>query len=144
MKSLVLVLILSAMATISACTSRDTSRQAANEKPQPATGTFINRVWIVAESEQVAQGDLRVFLSEGTLVMASPHGTPAFGKWSNVDGNFTITEESHEYPTDILELTRDTFRIRMHSPGEPVVIRFVPADPSPAAPSTSTTQGGTS
>jgi len=143
MKPLVLLLILSTT-TISACTSRDTSRNAADEKPQPATATFINRVWIVAESEQVAQGDLRVFLSDGTLVMASPHGTPAFGKWSNVDGNIKITEESHEYPVDILELTRDTFRIRMHSPGEPVVIRFVPADAPPAEPSTSATQGGTS
>ena len=144
MRPLVLLLILSTMATLSACTNRDTSREAANEKPRPATATFINRVWIVAESEQVAQGDLRVFLSDGTLVMASPHATPAFGKWSNVDGKIKITEESHEYPVDILELTRDTFRIRMHSPGEPVVIRFVPADAPPAETSTSATQGGTS
>jgi hypothetical protein len=35
----------------------------------------------------VAGGELRVFLSEGTLVMASSHGTPAFGTWSyKIDG----------------------------------------------------------
>jgi len=91
--------------------------------------TFVNRVWVVAESGQVFLGDVRVFLSDGTLVMTSPHGTPAFGTWSDQDGRLTITEEGQKYPVDILELTQDTFRIRMHSPGEPVDIRFVPAKP---------------
>jgi hypothetical protein len=94
---------------------------------QPPT-SFINKVWTVAESEQVAVGELRVFLSDGTLVMASAHGTPAFGTWNYQGGELTITEEGLKYRVEILELTRDTFRIRILSPGDPVVIRFRPAE----------------
>jgi hypothetical protein len=103
------------------------TRHAPREKSSAAPAAFTNRVWVVAESEQVARGDLRVFLSEGTLVMASPHATPALGTWSYKDGQLMITEESRPYSVDILELTPTTFRIRIHSPGEPVVIRFAPA-----------------
>jgi hypothetical protein len=135
MKPLALLMVLSTMATIPACTARDTSRgesdkRPTDEGPPAAPASFVNRVWVVAESQQVAQGELRVFLSEGTLVMASSHGTPAFGTWSYKDGSLKITEEGHEYAVDILELTRDSFRIRIHSPGEPVVIRFAPAEQS--------------
>ena len=97
----------------------------------PAPASFINKVWTVAESEQVARGDLRVFLSDGTLVMASSHGTPAFGTWSYKDGQLTITEEGLKYDVEILELTHETFRIRIRSPGAPIVIRFTPAESPP-------------
>lgn len=82
---------------------------------------------VVAESQQVAPGELRVFLSEGTLVMASPHGTPALGSWRYRGGRLTITEEGLPYDVDILELRQSAFRIRIHGPGEPVDIRFEPA-----------------
>ena len=147
MKPLVLLMILSTMATIPACSARDTSQEATDtrpteEAPPSAPASFVNRVWVVAESPQVAQGELRVFLSGGTLVMTSPHATPAFGTWSYKDGSLKITEEGQEYAVEILELTRDSFRIRIHSPGEPVVIRFAPAEqPAPEA-LTSATQGG--
>jgi hypothetical protein len=101
----------------------------ARTEGQPAS--FVNRVWSVAESKQVARGELRVFLSEGTLVTASPHATPALGTWRAREGGLTITEEGLEYQVDILELTDDAFRIRIHSPGEPVEILFRPADPDP-------------
>ena len=87
----------------------------------------MNRVWEIVESPQVQPGALRVFLSDGTLVMASPNATPAFGSWRYADGRLTIIEEGREYPTEILALTDREFRIRMHSPGEPVEIRFAPA-----------------
>jgi hypothetical protein len=93
-----------------------------------ARASFINKVWTIAESEQVAVGDLRVFLADGTLVMASSHATPAFGTWSYRGGHLTITEEGRKYPVDILELTRDTFHIRIRGPGDPIVIRFKPAE----------------
>lgn len=93
-----------------------------------APASFVNQVWVVAESQQVAPGALRVFLSDGTLVMAGPHGTPALGSWRYQDGRLNITEEGLQYDVDILELSRSTFRIRIHSPGEPVEIRFKLAD----------------
>jgi hypothetical protein len=89
-----------------------------------ASPSFVNTVWVVAESKDVAVGELRVFLSDGTLVMTSPHATPAFGQWRYTDGNLTITEEGLDYRTEILELSESAFRIRMLSPGEPVEILF--------------------
>ena len=123
MMSLVFAAALAVLTVIPACSTQ----QSPGESPG-APVTFTNRVWVVAESEQVGRGDIRVFLSEGTLVMASPHATPAFGSWSYKDGQLKITEESQTYPVDILELTKTTFRIRMHSPGEPVVVRFALAE----------------
>jgi hypothetical protein len=53
----------------------------AEPAPAEAAVSFVNRVWVVAESKQVERGALRVFLSDGTLVMTSPNSTPAFGQW---------------------------------------------------------------
>src|SRR5688572_9240781 len=106
----------------------DTAPSAASVAP-PAVeaASFVNRVWAVAESKQVEPGALRVFLSDGTLVMASPNSTPAFGQWRSEDGRLTITEESRDYPTDVLALSGHAFRIRINGPGEPVEILFEPA-----------------
>ncbi|MQA92594.1 MAG: hypothetical protein GEU90_20620 [Gemmatimonas sp.] len=71
------------------------------------------------------------FLSDGTLVMASSTGSPALGNWSYSEGRLTIDEEGLTYNVDVLELTPDTFRIRIHSPGDPVVIRFALAESPP-------------
>ena len=89
--------------------------------------TFVNRVWVVESSEQVTRGSLRVFLSDGTMVMASPNATPALGAWERRGDGLTITEESIRYPVEILELEGDRFRIRIDGPGEPVEILFAPA-----------------
>lgn len=93
-----------------------------------APPSFVNRVWTVAESPQVAAGETRVFLSNGTMIMTEPNSTPAFGRWQVTAGALSITEEGREYPVDVVELTADVFRIRIRGPGEPVVIRFVPAE----------------
>jgi len=93
--------------------------------------SFVNKVWVVTESKQVSPGELRVFLADGTLVMASPHAKPAFGSWHEGDGRLTITEEGHDYAVDILALSDDSFHIRMQSAGEPVEIEFAPAEPVP-------------
>src|SRR5262245_10726422 len=100
--------------------------------PSSEHTSFVNRVWTVVESEQVALGELSVFLSNCTLVMSSSSNTstPAFGTWSYENDRLTITEEGLKHDVDILEMTRDSFRIRIHSPGPPVVIRFAPAKPS--------------
>lgn len=132
MKVRVLATFMVALLAVSGCSPRGSSQSGlagASSAAQPvsAPAAFVNRVWVVAESDQVARGALRVFLSDGTLVMASPHATPAFGTWSYRNGHLTITEEGQPYKVDILALTRDTFRVRIHNPGEPVVIRFAPA-----------------
>jgi hypothetical protein len=90
---------------------------------------FVNKVWSVQSSNAVASGQLYVFLSAGTLVIASPNGTPALGKWKQQDQTFTIIEEGIAYAVEILELTPDRFRIRMRNPGEPVEMTMVIAAP---------------
>lgn len=95
---------------------------------------FVNRVWRVAESPQVQKGSLRVFLSDGTLVMADPHAEPALGTWAMDTGKLTITEEGLTYSVEIVELSEQVFRIRIRGPGEPVDIRFEPATKGRSSP----------
>lgn len=134
--SWIVTAMITALLAVSGCSPRDSSPAVSSEAtgkevPEATPASFINRVWVVAESKQVASGEFRAFLSEGTLVMASPHSTPALGTWNWQDGRLTITEEGLKYDVDILELTENTFRIRIRSPGEPVEIRFEPAEALP-------------
>ena len=126
LKTVFAVLLL--VARCSAPDSRPPGRTEQRDEGSRASPSVVNRVWVVAESDQVAVGDLRVFLAEGTLVMASSHGTPALGTWRYKNGRLMITEEGIEYPVDILELDERTFKIRIRGPGEPVVIRFASAE----------------
>lgn len=134
-----LVATILAVSTLSGCSVDAPAPAPGTQAPTRTTPTlvapdgFVNRVWQVAEPGPVAVGDLRVFLSDGTLAMASPNARPALGSWTYEAGRMTIVEEGQRYPTDILELTADTFQIRMHSPGEPIVIRFGRADRSSPA-----------
>lgn len=109
------------------------SPPATAQAPAIAAPSFINKVWAVAESKQVAVGDLRTFLSDGTLVMASPRARPALGAWRYEDGRLTITEDGQDYPTDILALSERALRIRMHNPGEPVEMLLELAEHPPMA-----------
>jgi len=81
----------------------------------------------VDESSSIALGQLYVFLSEGTLVVASPNGKPSLGTWSSEEGALTMVEEGIPYKCDILGLSKTEFRIRSNNPGDPVEIRFEPA-----------------
>lgn len=126
-RTLALVVFSGLVAT--ACGKQDATPPTPAAEPKPAVTqappaqaetSFVNKVWQVVESAQVAVGSTRVFLADGTLVMSSSDSTPAFGSWRYADGRLTIIEEGQEYPTDILALGDSTFRIRMHSPGAPV------------------------
>lgn len=99
--------------------------------PQPESVGFVNRVWKVEGSSSVSPGMMYVFLSDGTLVIASPSGRPAFGTWKYENGKLTMVEESLAYAVDVLALDATRFRIRMHNPGEPVEITFVRAETPP-------------
>lgn len=132
-------LVIAALVAISACSKSEPPPAAPAPTPatEPAAAiaepTFVNRAWVVAESKQVAVGSLRVFLSDGTLVMADPNAKPAYGNWSQADGRLKITEEGLTYEAEILEASETALRIRMYSPGAPVEIRFEPAKQTQAA-----------
>jgi hypothetical protein len=104
------------------------------ESPSPPAASmsapvgFVNKVWKVKKSNAVTAGQIYVFLSEGTLVLASEHGTPTLGTWRSDPGGLTMVEDGVSYPTDIVRLTADEFVIRSHNPGEAVEITLVPAE----------------
>ena len=88
---------------------------------------FVNRVWRVSASTAVAPGTQYVFLAESTLVVHREGDRPAFGTWRRDGDGLVMVEDGLAYPTDILELTGERFRIRSHNPGAPVDITLVPA-----------------
>jgi len=140
---LLLILIVSAFAGCSANspqannTSIKTNQPVSNinnqaNQPEKTAASFINKVWKVNKSNSVAAGQIYVFISDGTLVMTSPNGKPAFGSWTYKDRNLTMVEEGISYKVDILKLTKDEFNVKITDPGEGVEIEFVPATESEA------------
>lgn len=101
--------------------ARDTAPAAENAL------SFVNRVWRVEESTGMSPGQLVVFLSDGTLVFASPFDTPELGTWRLDGGSLTMVEEGIPYDVEIRSLSDDAFEIRSHNPGGFVDTRFVPA-----------------
>jgi hypothetical protein len=91
------------------------------EKPR-----FANRVWKVRRSTSVAPGTLYTFLSEGTLIIASPNNKPSLGSWLNKGDDLVLMDEGQSYRAEVLKLSAAEFRIKMFNPGEPVEITFVP------------------
>jgi hypothetical protein len=116
------------------CSQPRISQRQGTAQPTEEPLTFVNRVWRVAESTGMSPGQLVVFLSEGTLVFASPNEKPALGTWTDNGRTLTMVEEGIPYKTDILRLSKTEFRIRSHNPGGVVETRFVPADGSPLRP----------
>jgi hypothetical protein len=112
------------LAALAGC-SGDTS--SADRGAETAPVSFEDKVWRVSESPAVAPGTLYVFLSEGTLVITSPHSKPALGNWKSDGAGLTMIEGSIPYKVDILELTAGRFRIRSNNPGGSVEITLVPA-----------------
>ena len=116
-----------ALGLLIGCYESVPSGQNAAQTPRAAP-SFVNKVWSVETSNAVAPGQLYAFLSEGTLVIASPNGTPALGSWKQEKGSLTMVEEGLAYSVEILGLTHDRFRIRVKNPGEPVEMTLVSAE----------------
>ncbi|MFD0738886.1 hypothetical protein ACFQZQ_06285 [Lysobacter koreensis] len=96
---------------------------------------FADKVWKVSASSGAEVGSTYAFLSGGTLVVDSPNGTPLYGSWTYTDGKLVMTEEGQAYPTDIVEQTATSLKLRSHNPGGVLDIALVPAPevPLPAA-----------
>ncbi|MBC8121407.1 MAG: hypothetical protein H7Y22_06160 [Gemmatimonadaceae bacterium] len=108
-------------------------RVAATEPPASQTAlpsaSFINKVWKVGEPSSIPPGMLYIFLSEGTLVMASPNSRPAFGKWKSEGGTLTtMIEEGIPYKVNVVKLSDDEFKITLINPGKPTELTLVPAE----------------
>ena len=103
------------------------SRPAATDSaPVQRLPAFVNRVWKVSRSAGVERGQLYTFLGDGTLLIASSHGTPMLGRWSYRRDTLTLIEEGIAHPATVLRLQADTFSIRIHGPKAPLDITFTP------------------
>jgi Cu-Zn family superoxide dismutase len=96
-----------------------------------AAPAFVDRVWRVSGGGAVEAGSTYAFLGDGTLLMDSPHGTPATGSWRYADDRLTMTEEGITYPVDIVLLQDNRFTIRSNNPGGAVVIEMAAAPDVP-------------
>ena len=137
-----------ATATETPQVTADTSQQPARTTDQPSPGeaaspnapavtpaAFADKVWRVKSSGTVQADTTYAFLSDGTLVVDSPGGTPMRGQWRFEGGKLTMVEEGQSYPTDILRLDASELHLRSHNPGEPVDIELTldPNAPLPKA-----------
>ena len=120
--------------------ARSTDQPAANEAASPAApdvtpAAFVDKVWRVKSSSAVEPDTVYAFLSDGTLVIDSPNGTPMHGQWRFEAGKLTMVEEGQSYPTDILRLDASELHLRSHNPGTPVdiVLTLAPDAPLPQA-----------
>jgi len=122
----------------------DTSQQPARTTDQPAPveaasprapdvtpAAFVDKVWRVKSSGAVEADTVYAFLSDGTLVIDSPNGTPMHGQWRFEGGKLTMIEEGQSYPTDILRVDASELHLRSHNPGEPVDIELTLAPDAP-------------
>ncbi len=121
----------------------DTSKQPAMSTDQPtpvaeasapvapSPAAFVDKTWKVKESSAGEPGTIYAFLADGTLIVDSPNGTPMVGRWTFENGALTMVEEGLSYPTDILHLDANEFRLRSNNPGEPVLITLAPAPDVP-------------
>jgi hypothetical protein len=85
--------------------------------PSSAVAPFADKVWRVEHGGDVEAGTAYVFLHDGTLVIAAPHGTPSAGKWRYDVGRLTMVEEGVAYPTDVVSQDDTHLVLRSHNPG---------------------------
>jgi hypothetical protein len=93
---------------------------------ETAVPEFANRVWKVAKGSTGDPGTYYVFLSDGSMLIASPHGTPSLASWHYSGEVLTMVEEGLPHPATVLQSTPDTLAIRIVGSGEPVEMTFVP------------------
>lgn len=91
----------------------------------PAVPEFANRIWKVAKGSSGDPGTFYIFLSDGSMLITSPHGTPSVGSWHYSGELLTLVEEGLPHQGTILQSTPDTLALRLSGPGQPVALTFV-------------------
>jgi hypothetical protein len=79
--------------------------------------SLANRIWRVARSTAGDPGAYYLFLDDGSMLIASSHGTPAVGRWRLAGDTLTLLEEGIPHPGSIRTISPDRFGIRLGGPG---------------------------
>ncbi|WP_157899733.1 hypothetical protein [Luteitalea pratensis] len=107
---------------------------------------LVDRVWVAESSTTVPAGAMYVFLSDNVLVMSATGKPPSLGSWAEDVAGLVITEKGTTAKVDVLELTAQRLRIRIHGKTT-AEITFAPAirppEPPPAAAVSGTPGPGT-
>lgn len=75
--------------------------------------TLTDRVWVQADSSELP-GKMRIFLSNGTLLMDSCWETYRLAEWRRVDGDsIAWSEDEQEIRGEVLEQNDETLRLRL-------------------------------
>jgi hypothetical protein len=97
----------------------------ASAPPADAAPAFVSKLWKVSRSSGVEPGTRYVFFADGTLLIASSHGTPALGRWEHRADTLTLIEEGISHSATVQRLLADTFAIAFQGRGAPLDITFV-------------------
>src|SRR5262249_21530198 len=103
-----------------------TSKPGAVAPAETAVPEFANRVWKVAKGSAGDTGAFYVFLSDGSMLIASRRRTPSLGTRHYSGDGLTMGEERFPHPATVLQATPDTLHVRIVSSGEPLEMTFVP------------------
>ena len=106
--------------------SEDSAREAKAETGLPTHG-LTNRVWIKSESSD-RPGDIRIFLSDGTLVQDSCWETHRLSKWRMLSNSrVTWNEDSHDISARIAALSAEKLTLVLELKGGPVEEHYTAA-----------------
>ncbi|MGP9800811.1 hypothetical protein [Rheinheimera sp. NSM] len=103
----------------------DTPQQAG--LPCCSNSALANRVWLQT-SKEAEPGALRIFLANGTMLLASDVASPAIEQWLCTQGRLYLIEQGIRYSADILQLTETVLTLQLEHPAGSTVLSFVAAD----------------
>jgi hypothetical protein len=93
----------------------------ASPQPPPAAASsafrvdrLVDRVWVAEAAGSVPAGALYVFLSSNVLVTSAPGKAATLGTWAEDVSGLVITEKGTTSKVDVLELTPERLRLRIH------------------------------
>jgi uncharacterized lipoprotein YbaY len=93
---------------VSAC-----SQPAATQSPAPATPPYVGKIWISTDAA-AAPGTMRIFLSNGSLVMDSCGETYRLVRWRAIDERrIEWTEDTARIEAEIAVATVDRLQLRL-------------------------------
>ena len=116
------------------------SREPATSDSETRIDRLVDRVWVAEASGTVPAGAMYVFLSDNVLVTSATGKPPSLGSWAEDVTGLVITEKGTTTRVDVLELTAQRLRIRIHGK-TPAEVTFAPAIRPPEPPPATVVSG---
>ena len=86
--------------------------------------SFVGKAWLSTDAS-AARGTIRVFLTDGTLLMDSCGETYRFARWTAIDSTRIAWEEDGaRIEADVTQAAADVLELRLHLKSELKVERY--------------------